>query len=60
MGKTLLVSEKNSLQLSHLIFWMLQAAKYLIYDFTLTFSFFVICSMFKRTLFIWNMRMRKK
>ena len=28
-GKTLLKSEKNILQISHLIFWMLQAAKYL-------------------------------
>ena len=30
MGKTLLNSEKNALQISHLMFWMLQAAKFLI------------------------------
>ena len=40
--KTLLKSEKNIFQISHLIFWMQQAAKYLIYDFTFTFSFFFI------------------
>ena len=43
-GKTLLKSEKNILQISHLVFWMLQAAKYLIHDFTFTFPFFFICS----------------
>ena len=32
------------LQISHLIFWMLQAAKYLIDDFIFTISFFFICS----------------
>ena len=43
-GRALLKPEKNILQISHLIFWMQQAAKYLIYDFTFTFSFFIICS----------------
>ena len=32
--------KKNIFQISHLIFWMLQAAKYLNYDFTFTSSFF--------------------
>ena len=50
-GKTLLKSEKNILQISHLIFWMLQAAKYLIYDLTFTFSFFFIRSKLNWTLF---------
>ena len=40
--KTLLKSKKNIFQISHLIFWKLQAAKYLIYDFTFTLSFFFI------------------
>ena len=41
-GKTVLKSEKNSLQIANHIFWMLQAAKYPIYDFTFTFSYFFI------------------
>ena len=49
--KTLLKSEKNILQISHLIFWMLQAAKYLRCDFTFTFSFFFICSKLNWSLF---------
>ena len=32
-GKMHLKPEKNILHLSNLIFWMLQAAKYLIYDY---------------------------
>ena len=40
--KTLLKSKKHIFQISHLIFWKLQAAKYLIYDFTFTLSFFFI------------------
>ena len=52
MGKKrLLKSEKNILQISHLIFWMLQAAKYLIHDFTFTFPFFFICSKLNWPLF---------
>ena len=47
----LLKSEKNILQIYHLIFWMLQVAKYLIHDFTFTFSFFFICSHLNWTLF---------
>ena len=35
MEKTLLKSEMTTLQITYLIFWMLQMAKYLIYDFTL-------------------------
>ena len=49
--KTLLKSEKNILQISHLIFWMQQAAKYLIYDFSFTFSFFFIWSKPNESLF---------
>ena len=41
--KSLLKSETNILHISHLPFWMLQAAKDLICDFTFTFSFFFIC-----------------
>ena len=33
MGKMLLKSQKNVFQISHLIFWKLQAAKYLIYGY---------------------------
>ena len=51
MGKTLLKSENNMLQISHLIFGMLQAAKYLICDFTFTFSFIFICSKLNWPLF---------
>ena len=40
MTKTLLKSEMIILQISHLIFWMPQGAKYLIYDSTFTFLFF--------------------
>ena len=50
-GKLLLKSEENILQISHLLFWMLQAAKYLIYDFTFTFSFLFICSRLNWALF---------
>ena len=49
--KTLLKSKKNIFQISHLIFWKLQAAKYLIYDFTFTLSFFFIWSKLNWTLF---------
>ena len=44
-------AEKNILHKPNLIFWMLQAAKYLIYDFTFTFSFFTICSKLNWPLF---------
>ena len=47
----LLKSEKNILQISHLVFWMPQAAKYLIHDFTFTFPFFFICSKLNWPLF---------
>ena len=33
MEKSLLKTKKYIFKLSHLIFWMLQAAKYLIYDY---------------------------
>ena len=49
--KTLLKSKKNIFQISHLIFWKLQAAKYLIYDFTFTLSFFFIWSKLNWALF---------
>ena len=39
------------LQISHLIFWMLHAANYLMCDFTFTFSFFFICSKLNWPLF---------
>ena len=51
MGKTPLKSEKNILQIPHLVFWVLQAAKYLICDFTFTFSFFFICTKLNWLLF---------
>ena len=38
-------------QISHLIFWMLQAAKYPIYNSTFTFSFFIIYSKLNWLLF---------
>ena len=49
--KTLRKSEKNVFQIFHLIFWMLQAAKYTIYDSTFTFSFFIIYSKLNWPLF---------
>ena len=49
--KTVIESETNILQISHLIFLMLQAAIYLICDFTFTFSFFFICSKLNWSLF---------
>ena len=60
MGKTLQKSEKNILQISHLIFWMLRATKYLICDFTFT-SFLFIRSKLNWPLFsfIWNICTRK-
>ena len=61
MGKTLQKSEKNILQISHLIFWMLRATKYLICDFNFT-SFLFIRSKLNWPLFsfIWNICTRKK
>ena len=51
-GKMLLKSEKkNILQISYLIFQMLQVAKYLICDLTFTISFFFICSKLNWLLF---------
>ena len=51
VGKNASKVWKNIFQISHLIFWLLQAAKYLIYDFTFTFSFFSICSKLNWPLF---------
>ena len=51
MGNMLLKSEKNILQISQLIFQMLQVAKYLICDLTFTISFFFICSKLNWLLF---------
>jgi len=49
--KKRLESQKNIFQISHRIFWMLQAAKYPIYESTFTFSFVVTFSKLNWPLF---------
>ena len=59
--KTHLKSEKNILQISQLIFWMLKAAKYLIYYFSFdSLLLHLIQAELDPFSFIWNIWMRKK